>query len=188
MGSSVADAARALAAGKLVVYPTDTLYGLGARATDRAAVDRLVRAKGRAAAQPVSVALSSTEEIEPLAVLAPAARRFLRNHLPGPYTVLVRPSAFARRTLAPPIVANPGAIGVRIPDHPVARELARRIGPLTATSANRHGEPPSATIAAARRVFASRVAVYVPDGPHPSGRPSELVDLTGPEPRAIARS
>ncbi len=187
MGATVADAARALAAGRLVVYPTDTLLGLAARASDRRAVEQLVSLKGRAPLQPISVAVSSTEEIEPLATVSPTGRRFVRTHLPGPFTVLLTPSPHARRALAPSVVFG-RAIGVRVPDHPVARELARLAGPITATSANPHGAPPSATIADARRAFGRAVSVYLVARPAPSLRPSALVDLTGPVPRALART
>jgi tRNA threonylcarbamoyl adenosine modification protein (Sua5/YciO/YrdC/YwlC family) len=187
MGPALADAVRALAAGRLVVYPTDTLLGLGALATDSDAVARLANAKGRPPGMPLSVALSSTEELEALAELSPMGRRFVRTHLPGPYTLLARPTALARRTLAAEIAGPHGTIGVRVPDHPLARELARRVGPLTATSANRHGEAPCRTLSEARRTFGSSVAVYLPGEPRPSGRPSELVDLTHGSPHRVAR-
>jgi L-threonylcarbamoyladenylate synthase len=187
MGATIGDAARALAAGRLVVYPTDTLLGLGARAADRRAVARLIALKGRSPRQPISLAVSSVEEIEPLATLTPPARRFLRAHLPGPYTVLVRPSAATRRGL-PAAIAGGDTIGVRVPDHPVARELARAAGPITATSANRHGAAPARTTTAARRALGAGVAVYLPAVPPPSGLPSTLVDLTGPDPRLVRRS
>jgi len=187
MGAALADAVHALAAGRVVVYPTDTLLGLGARATDRSAVTRLVEAKGRPDGMPLSVAVSSTEEIAPLAHLSAIGRRFVRTHLPGPYTLLARPTALARRTLAPEVAGPHGTIGIRVPDHPLARELARRVGPLTATSANRHGEAPSRTLADARAAFGRSVAVYLAGAPAPSGRPSEVVDLTGAEPHAVRR-
>jgi L-threonylcarbamoyladenylate synthase len=186
-GSAVALAAEAIAAGQLVVYPTDTLIGVAASARDAAAVARLAELKGRSPSQPISVAVSSIEEIESIAELSRGARRFVRRHLPGPYTLLVRPSATAPRSLAPPVRSNPGALGIRVPDHPIARELARRAGPITATSANRHGEPPCRSVAECRDLFGDRVAVYLEATPPPSGRPSTLIDLTGPEPRAIER-
>jgi L-threonylcarbamoyladenylate synthase len=188
MGSSLADAVRALEAGRLVVYPTDTLLGLGARARDADAVERLIIAKGRPAGQPVSVALSSTEELESVVSLALATRRFVRTHLPGPYTILAR--GLPRRTpspLARAVAGTSGVLGVRVPDHPLARELARRVGPITATSANRHGGAPCRTLAEARRTFGNEVAVYLAGLPRPSGRPSELVDLTGGSPVAVPR-
>ncbi|HXW67013.1 MAG TPA: L-threonylcarbamoyladenylate synthase [Thermoplasmata archaeon] len=187
MGAALAAAVRALATGGLVVYPTDTLYALGASARDRTAVARLVAAKGRPRGMPISIAVSSIEEIEPLAELSPKARRFVRTHLPGPFTVLARPSASARRAFADEIAGARRTIGLRVPDHPIARELARRAGPVIATSANRHGTSPCPSIAAVRRTFGPAVAVYVAGGPRPSGRPSALVDLTGTEPRPLAR-
>jgi L-threonylcarbamoyladenylate synthase len=187
MRPTVADAARALAAGRLVAYPTDTLIGLGARATDRDAMRRLVVAKGRPSGQPISVAVSSTEEVERFATLSAPARRFLRIHLPGPYTALVRPSPRARRELSPLVLAGGRSLGVRVPDHPIARELARRAGPITATSANVHDHRPCRTPSEVRRTFGSRVAVVLPPAPPPSGEPSMLVDLTGSRPRVVRR-
>ncbi|MFY9716700.1 MAG: L-threonylcarbamoyladenylate synthase [Thermoplasmata archaeon] len=186
MGPSLDRAARALAAGALVVFPTDTLLGLGARASDPVAVEGLLRAKARPGTQPLSAAVSSLEEMESFGRLSRSARQFVRRHLPGPFTLLVPPSAVARRRLAP-AVAGGRTIGLRLPDHPVARELARRVGPIVATSANRHGDPPARTLAEARRAFGRSVRVYLAAQPVPSGRPSEIVDLTGRRPRWVAR-
>ena len=187
MSADVTRAAQSVARGALVLYPTDTLYGLGTDATNPRALDRLLEAKDRPANMPISVAVSSTEEAELLVDWTPPARALARTLLPGPVTLLVRASALARRRLAPPLIAPDGTLGVRVPDHPIARELARQAGPLTATSANRHGEPPAASVAAARRIFGDRVATYLTEGPIPSGRPSTLVDLRGPTPRFVER-
>ncbi len=177
MTDPIARAVRALRVGGIVGYPTDTLYGLAVPATDLAAVDSLVRAKGRAAGQPISVAFASFEELEPYSELSEEGRSFVRTHLPGPYTLLTPPSARARREFAPTI-AGGASMGIRIPDHPLARSLAEHAGPITATSANRHGEPPARTASEARRIFGSEVAMYLPSDPAPSGTPSTLVDLT----------
>jgi L-threonylcarbamoyladenylate synthase len=187
MGSTAAAGARALAHGRLVVYPTDTLLGLGASATDRAAVVRLERVKGRPAGQPLSVTLSSTEEIDTWAELSIESRAWARRHLPGPFTLLVRPSACARRSFPPSILPKGGRLGLRVPDHRVARELARRAGPITATSANRHGAPSARTTAEARRAFGDEVDVYLPAVPRPSGQPSTLVDLSHTAPIVVPR-
>lgn len=182
------DAAEAaLRRGAIVGYPTDTLYGLAVSARNRRAVERLVSAKGRASTQPISVAVASVEEIEPWVRWSTGARAFARGHLPGPYTLLVTPSERARRQLAPSIVRAAPTLGLRIPDHPIARELARRVGPITATSANRHGEPPARTAAGARAALGDQVAVYLDGAPPPTGRPSVLVDLTGEDPRIRPR-
>lgn len=186
MGRSAEVGARALLAGRLVVHPTDTLYALAARALDGSAVARLVAAKGRPTGQPLSVSVSSIEELERWARLEPPARRFVRDRLPGPYTVLLRPSAEGRRRLAPSVVGG-STIGLRVPDHPLALELARRAGPIVATSANRSGQPPSPTLGAARRAFGREVAAYVDGPPTPAGVPSALIDLTRERPRPVAR-
>ncbi len=188
MRPTVADAARALARGGLVVYPTDTLLGLGAAALHRAAVDRLQHAKGRSGGVPLSIAVSSAEEVELWAELSVESRAWVRRHLPGPYTILVRPTPRARRSFGPSILPAKGRLGVRVPDHPVARDLARRGGPMTATSANRHGRPPCRTAAEARRAFGDAVAMYLPAVPRPSGHPSTLVDLSGVHPVLVRRN
>lgn len=184
--SSVRAASRALARGRLVVHPTDTLYALAARATSSAAVERLLAAKGRSAARRLSVAVSSIEELETWGVLTPSARRFVRRFLPGPYTVLVRPSAAARRRLARAVAAG-RRIGLRVPDHPIARELARRVGPITSTSANRSGGRAARSLRDARTVLGDAVSVYLDGPPPPSGTPSKLVDLAGARPAPVAR-
>jgi L-threonylcarbamoyladenylate synthase len=188
MADRLAAATAALRRGELVIYPTDTLLGLGARATDADAVDRLLAAKDRPPAMPISLTISSYEELEPLVEWLPASRAAARVLLPGAVTLLVRASPTARRTLAAPLISSAGNLGIRIPDHPVARALAREAGPITATSANRHGAPPAATIAEARRSFGASVAVYLPAVPTPSGQPSTLVDLTGATPRIVPRT
>ncbi len=177
MTDSMTHAVRALRAGRIVGYPTDTLYGLAVPARNAAAVDALVRLKGRAAGQPISVAFSSFEELEPYLELSTEGRSFVRTHLPGPFTIVAPGSPRAGREFAPSIAAG-GSIGIRIPDHPLARALAQHAGPITATSANRHGTPPARTATEARRVFGNEVAVYLPSEPAPSGAPSTLVDLT----------
>jgi tRNA threonylcarbamoyl adenosine modification protein (Sua5/YciO/YrdC/YwlC family) len=187
MPDRLAAAAGALRLGRLVVYPTDTLTGLGALAVDAMAVDRLVAAKGRPDGMPLSIAFSSLEEVEPYVSLSEEARAYCRRRLPGPYTLLAPATRWARERLAVPIFGAGRSVGFRVPDHPVARELARRVGPIVATSANRHGDPPARDIASARRVFGTQVAVYLPMVPAPSGVPSQLVDLSGPEPRELRR-
>jgi L-threonylcarbamoyladenylate synthase len=178
MDPRVAAAARALNAGALVVYPTDTLWGLGASARSAAAIGRLTAAKGRPEGMPISVAVSSFEEIETWAELHPSARRWIRTHLPGPWTVIARASARAQREFPEAVLGSGRTLGIRIPDHPVARALAQLVGPITCTSANRHAEPPSSSIARAREVFGKAVRVYLAAPPAPVGRPSTIANLT----------
>lgn len=171
----------------VVAYPTDTLFGLGVRADSSSAVKALFQAKDRPEGSPVSVLFSSTEELEPFVVLRDQDRQAVREHLPGPYTLLLPASQHARETLAPELISPRGLLGVRIPRHEGARELARRAGPITSTSANRHGAPAGTSMPAIRKVFGDRVAVYLDLPPSPSGTPSTIIDLSGARPRVISR-
>jgi len=188
MADSLAAAVRAVRRGRPIFYPTDTLWGLGVRPDDREAVRRLYALKERPEGMPVSVAFSSYEEMEPFVHLSSGSRATIRRWLPGPFTFLLRASARARRKWAPGLLGESRTVGVRIPGHPFARTLLTRTGPLTTTSANRHGHPPCRTAVAARRAFGRRVGAYLTGGDPPSGRPSTLVALTGPRPHIIRRS
>jgi len=165
-------AAAALRAGALVVYPTETVYGLAADATDPDAVERVFEAKGRARDKPVSLAVPDVEAA--LAYTNPTEReeRFMREFLPGPVTVVVE-----RRESVPDILTD-GAptVGVRVPDHPVALDLLTEVAPLTATSANVSGNP-SATTVAELDAIADEVAVVVDAGETDGGTGSTVVDV-----------
>ncbi|MFZ0830217.1 MAG: L-threonylcarbamoyladenylate synthase [Thermoplasmata archaeon] len=188
MADPLAVAVHAVRRGQPILYPTDTLWGLGVRPDDTGAVRRLYALKERPAEMPVSVAFSSYEELEPFVRLSLTSRATIRRWLPGPFTFLLRAGPKARREWVPAVLGKSPTIGVRIPDRPVARELLARTGPLTTTSANRHGRPPCRSAAEARRVFGDQVTVYVTGGEPPSGRPSTLVDLTGRRPHVVHRS
>jgi L-threonylcarbamoyladenylate synthase len=188
MPDGLVAAVQAVRRGRPVFYPTDTLWGLGVRPNDRLGVRRLYALKERPEGMPVSVAFSSYEELEPFVELTPKARATIRRWLPGPFTFLLRASAKARKEWSPAVLGESQLIGVRIPDHPVARALLARTGPLTTTSANRHGRPPLRSAIEARRAFGRHVGAYVTGGGRPSGRPSTIVALTGLRPHIVHRS
>jgi L-threonylcarbamoyladenylate synthase len=188
MTEGFAAAVKAVRRGRPILYPTDTLWGLGVRPEDRTGVRRLYALKERPEGMPVSVAFSSYEEVEPFVRLSSANRATIRRWLPGPFTFLVQASDRARREWAPEVLGESQTVGVRIPDHPVARALLAGTGPLTTTSANPHGHPAFRTAAEARRAFGRRVGAYVTGGGRPSGRPSTIVSLMGPHPRVVRRS
>jgi L-threonylcarbamoyladenylate synthase len=129
------DAVAAIRRGDLVVYPTETVYGLGADALDPEAVERVYEAKGRSRDRPLSMALPELSAAADYAHTTDRERAFCEQFLPGPVTVLLE------RTERVPdvLVAGRNRVGIRVPDHDTARELARRTGPITATSANRSG-------------------------------------------------
>ncbi len=165
-------AVAAIRRGDLVVYPTETVYGLGANALDPEAVERVFEAKGRSREKPLSMALPELSAAAEYTRMSDRERAFCERFLPGPVTVLVE------RTDRVPDVLVDGRtrVGIRVPDHALARELARRTGPITATSANRSGEP------SARRVEeidpAIRESAVVLDGGETSGGESTVVDVS----------
>lgn len=179
-GTGVPEAARVLDQGGLVVYPTDTLYGLGARVDRPEAVRRVFAAKRRPWDQPLSVAVADPAMIEHVAEVTPLARSLFR-FLPGPLTLVLQ-----KRPAIPDLVTG-GAptVGVRVPDHPVCLDLLRRAGPLTATSANVHGQADPRTIDDARRSLGDRVNYYLASSSPPSGVASTLVDARGRRPRIL---
>jgi L-threonylcarbamoyladenylate synthase len=166
--------------GGLVVYPTDTLYGLGADASSPAAVAKVAAAKGRPGSQPVSVAVSGLSQIEPWGDVGTAARNFIHANLPGPYTVILRPTPAAPKHLV-------SAVGVafRIPRHPVPALLTRVFGPITATSANRHDGPAPAEAGTALEQLGDAVALYIDAGACELGAASTVVDFTGDRPKIL---
>ncbi|MFC7097443.1 L-threonylcarbamoyladenylate synthase [Halobaculum marinum] len=133
--AAVERAAEAIRAGEAVVYPTETVYGLGADATDPEAVERVFELKDRPRDKPLSVAFGDVETALSLLPASDRAARFARAFLPGPVTVVV-----ARGDALPGALTDgEPRVGIRVPDHPTARSLAEAAGPITATSANRSG-------------------------------------------------
>jgi len=167
--------------GGLIVYPTDTLYGIGTDPARLESVARIFAAKRRPDARPVSVVFANLDAAKRWAVVPPRAESACRRWLPGPLTVLFRPTTDAPTT----VVSKDNTIGIRIPKHPVALFLAKQFGPLTATSANVHGKAPPVDCADAMEQLGESVDLYVDAGPSPIGRESTVVDFTGPEPRVI---
>lgn len=157
----------------VVGYPTDTLYGLGARIDRPEALDRIFQIKGRPVDVPLTVAVAAVEDVKSIATITESARRLLPL-LPGPLTLVL-----ARRDAVPDIVTAGGAtVGIRVPDDPTARDLLARTGPLTATSANRHGEPPAHDASTAHAALGDRVDYYVAGRSTALGTASTVVDCT----------
>ena len=139
MDESVERAAAAIVDGDLVVYPTETVYGLGADALDTTAVERVFEAKGRDRSKPLSLGVPSVDAALRDTRPSDRARRFLRGFLPGPVTVVVE----CDPSLPDALTAGRSRVGVRVPDDEVALSLFERAAPVpvTATSANRSGSP-----------------------------------------------
>ncbi len=175
-------AAEIVKRGGLVVYPTDTVYGLGCDPFNVNAVEKLIQAKGTRG-KPLPVLSYSLEEIERIAELSEDARRIGEKFWPGPLT-LVLP-----KKLLPDIVTfGLASVGVRIPKHDVALELLRLSGRLLAgTSANKTGFHPSLTPFEARKQLKNEVDVILDGGAVPVGISSTIIDLTDEKPRILRK-
>ncbi len=172
----VARAVRSLAAGELVGFPTETVYGLGADASNPDAVRDLYLAKGRPSGHPVIVHLGRDAVLDEWAVDASeAARRLVARWWPGPLTVVVAASPRVSR------IATGGleTVGLRVPDHPVALEIIEGFGGgVAAPSANRFGHVSPTTAAAVRAEFDAEIAGVVDGGACGVGVESTIVDCT----------
>lgn len=171
--AQVAGARQALRAGELIVYPTDTLYGLGCLADREAAVQRLLTLTDRPPRKGLSVLFASIERARAWAVWTMAAEKLASAFLPGPLTLILAASAKAPEGIR----ADEGTIGIRHVDRETTLQLTQ-MGPIVATSANPHGEAPPATIAEARAYFGDEVAAYV-DAGRLEGPSSTVVDARG---------
>ena len=178
----LAAAARTVRAGRLVVLPTDTVYGIGCDAFSSTAVRGLLAAKRRGPDMPVPVLVGSWSTIDGLVLGVPkTARDLIEAFWPGGLS-LVLPHA---PSLDWDLGSTKGTVMLRMPLHPVALELLRDVGPMAVSSANVSGSPPAASATEAHDQLGDSVAVYLDGGP--SGEPiaSTVVDLTGDQPRVL---
>jgi L-threonylcarbamoyladenylate synthase len=173
----------AIKAGEVVAIPTDTLYGLAANPFDAAAVERVFAIKGRAVDQALPLLAADAEQIaRRLGPLSASGEALASRFWPGPLTLLMA----APEGLVREVHGGTGLVGVRVPAHPVARALCRMSElPLTATSANRSGEPPTNDPDTVARVLGPGLAVLIDAGKTAGGPPSTIVDATGAVPRLI---
>jgi L-threonylcarbamoyladenylate synthase len=172
--AAIAQAARQLAGGELVAFPTETVYGLGVDATNGTAVARLYAAKGRPAFNPLIAHVASAAAAAQLARFDAAAERLAAAFWPGPLTLVLpkEPSC----TVAELATAGIDSIAVRVPQHPVAQAILRAFGkPVVAPSANRSGHVSPTTAAHVRADLDGRIDLIVDGGATPVGVESTIV-------------
>ena len=182
---SASDLARAgsyVRDGRILVVPTDTVYGIGCAADNPEAVAAVLAAKGRGRQMPPPVLVASVDAIDLLCVDVPAAARTLaRAFWPGGLTLILR----ARPDLGWDLGETGGTIGVRMPNQDALLRLLRDFGPMAVTSANLTGQPPATSVEAAIGYFGARVGAYLDGGPTQGSTASSIVDFAHDAPRAL---
>ena len=178
----IAAAGRAVQRGRLVVVPTDTVYGIAADAFNAEAVTTLLAAKGRGRQMPPPVLVSAKTTLDALASGIPDWARALVDELwPGPLTLVLHQQTSLQWDLG----ETRGTVAVRMPDHDVALELLARTGPLAVSSANRTGLPAALDADDAEKMLGERVRVILDAGPTPGPIPSTIIDCTTDEGRVL---
>jgi len=180
---ALSEAAAVLRAGGLVAFPTETFYGVGARALHPAAVRRILEVKGRPEGKPLLVLVASIAMVDAVALEVPArGRELMARHWPGALTLVLR----ARPEVPDEVTAGSGTVGVRLSAHPVAGALVRALGePLTAPSANPSGLAAPTTAAEVLAYFHDRIELVLDGGATAGGEPSTVLDVTVDPPRVI---
>jgi L-threonylcarbamoyladenylate synthase len=163
--------------GRLVAFPTDTVYGLGALAFDGAAVESIYVAKDRPVEKAIPILIWDITDLEKISDDIPdLARRLASRFWPGPVTVLI-----PKKPTLPESVSATSTVAVRVPDHTVARELLRVAGPMAVTSANISGQVSPCTAQEVLAQLNGRIDLIIDGGRTPGGVPSTLVDCSGEE-------
>lgn len=180
----IVKAAAALRAGALVIYPTDTTYGLGCDMFAKRAVERIYALKNKPRDEPLSFLCADLSELARYAVVSNANYRLLRHHLPGKYTFILP----ATREVPRALQSKKGTVGLRIPENPTCIALLREMGhPLTSTTVTRAPEDKDTYLNDPKdiqKMFGNSVEVFLDGGPLVGG-PSTIVDLTGDGPRIV---
>ena len=176
------DAVKVLADGGVILYPTDTVYGLGANIFNRKAVKKVYNIKKRSYLKPVSLLVSSKDAIPLVSKASLNQLNFIDKYLPGPYTFILKKSKIVPRHLTSGSVN----VGVRVPKSEIACSLAK-IFPITTTSANLSNKDTLDTPEEILKQLGCEVDLIIDVGPLKSGNPSTIIDLTGEEPVFVKR-
>lgn len=171
-------ALKILQAGGLVAFPTDTVYGLGCLAFKQTAIESIYIAKDRPLEKAIPILIADADDLDKVADAVPAlAHRLAARFWPGPLTLVV-----PKRADLPEAVSATNTVGVRIPDHEVARALLRTAGPMAVSSANLSGQESPRTVSEVTRQLNGRIPLILDGGVTRGGVPSTVVDVTGTEP------
>jgi len=178
---AIVQAAEIIRGGGLVIYPTETVYGLGCDPFNSSAVDRLLRVKGREN-KPLPIVAASLDKAREVALFNPQAEKIVSMLWPGPLTLVLK----AQVTFPTGVTVGSDTIGIRVPDHEVAMRLAELSGGyLVSTSANKSGAPSPRRVEEAVSQIGQEVDLILDAGRSPLGHSSTVVDMTSGKPRIL---
>lgn len=169
--------------GELIVYPTETLYALGANPFDEKALGKVFEIKRRPKSMPISIAVSDMEMMKNVAEVNPIAEKIYKRFLPGPVTLLLK-----KKTHVPSkLTSGSDRIGIRVPKHPAALRIIDIVGPITATSANLHRHPEPKDLDIALEQLGEDVMLYIDCGECEYQGPSTIVDVSNSSAKIIRK-
>lgn len=175
--NALTSALEILLSGGLVAFPTDTVYGVGSLVFHEQAIESIYIAKDRPIEKAIPVLIGDPTDLSKVADEIPIfAMKLIARFWPGPLTVLV-----PKKATLPEAISATSTVGVRVPDHDIARALLRLAGPMAVTSANISGQPSPTTAQQVYEQLEGRIPMIIDGGETPGGVPSTLVDCTGDE-------
>lgn len=165
-------AAKLLKSGKVIAFPTETVFGIGAALDQPEAIEQIFKIKNRPRNKPLQILIATMQQAKQLGVFDKKAWEFAKEKWPGPYTLVVKKTKFVSKL----ITGGHQTVGLRMPDHKITLDLIKNCGPIVATSANRSNEPPARSIKEVKETLPE--IEFIVSGRTKSGKPSKVIDLT----------
>ena len=173
-------ALKILDSGGVVAFPTDTVYGVGVRVSDLEGIERLYAIKGRERSKAIAVLIADTSQLKQIAEASKTAMKLAEHFWPGPLTLVL-----PRQPKVPELLTQGPTVGVRVPDHAIARELLRAAGPMAVSSANLSGGKNPLNADEVMEQLDGRIEMLIDGRQTPGEQPSTVVDLTSAEPKLL---
>lgn len=181
-GDNLNQSIETLKKGNLVVYPTDTIYGIAANINNVQAIKKVYHAKKRSFNKAISICFHDLDQLEEYTILTDEIKEIIEKTLPGPYTFLFK----KKNNISPLLTANSDIVGVRIPNNNVAYQLTNEF-PITSTSANISELPTPDNIIQIKKQLKNNIETYIDIGTLKNNQPSTILDLTGKNPVVVRK-
>lgn len=165
---------------KVLIFPTDTVYGIGTSIYSKEGIARIYKIKNRPLDKPLAVLCANINQIEEIAYLTDDAKKLISTFLPGPLTVILKSKESILNSF------GHDTVGVRIPKYKIALDVLKENGPMATTSVNESGKPSINDYMIIKKIYNNQVdAIYAPDDEPTSSLASTVVDITGCEPKVL---